>query len=264
MRLISTNCPGNGGLRDNMEYNILDEYSDGYEYDAENTSGDEINFYLGLAHEFGGPILDLACGTGRLTIPLAQAGYATTGLDIAAPMVEHGRRKGAGLPVQWHVADCRSFQLDERFALITMTGNSFQAFLTRPDQEAVLACIREHLQAGGIFAFEVRNPYLETFDTPQEEFWRSYTNRTGQTFDISTTQRYDKLAQVMDYTNYRRWQANGEEQLRITHLYMRFFYPQEMEALLYYNGLKVMRSYGDWALHPIAEDSPRMIYVCQA
>jgi SAM-dependent methyltransferase len=246
-----------------VEYNVLNEYDDAAEYDAENDAREGLDFYLGLAHEKGSPILDLACGTGWLTIPIARAGYATTGLDIAASMVEHGKRKAEGLAIDWYVGDCRSFQLNERFALITMTGNSFQAFLTRADQEAVLGRVREHLQPNGTFAFEVRNPYLETFDVLEEEFWRSFMNSAGQKVVISTMQQYDKPKQVMDYTIYRRWNVDGEDKVRVTHLWMRFIYPQEMEALLHYNGFKIVRSYGDWVLHPFAADSPCMIYVCQ-
>ena len=83
-----------------------EEYDDPAEYDLENgLDGPELPFYLSLAQETGGPVLDLACGTGFLTIPLAEAGLAVTGVDVAQNMLDHARRKAGALPIRWLHAD---------------------------------------------------------------------------------------------------------------------------------------------------------------
>ena len=108
----------------------------------------------------GGPLLDLACGTGRMALRLAAQGYAVTGVDIVPEMIAQARRKAAdqALSVEWVVADARTFQLGRQFPGIYMLMNAFQFFLTRADQEALFARVREHLLPEGCFLFETRNP----------------------------------------------------------------------------------------------------------
>ena len=107
-------------------------------------------------------MLEIACGTGRVSIPIARLGFAVTGLDIVPGMLERARSKSAGLPTRWVEGDARDFDLGERFRLIFLTGNAFQAFLTRADQEALLGRVRAHLHDEGLFAFETRNPRWRT------------------------------------------------------------------------------------------------------
>jgi ubiquinone/menaquinone biosynthesis C-methylase UbiE len=77
-----------------------------------------IAFYAALAQETGGPVLEIACGTGRVSIPIARLGLAVTGLDIVPGMLARARSKSAGLPMRWVEGDARSFDLGERFRLI--------------------------------------------------------------------------------------------------------------------------------------------------
>src|SRR5918997_6321626 len=140
-----------------MEQN-LEEFADPYTYDVEDNSDTGVAFYTALAHETGGPVLELAGGTGRVCIPIARLGFAVTGLDIVPGMIEQARRKSGDLPIRWVEGDARSFDLGEQFRLILLTGNAFQLFLTNADQEALLERVRVHLHDDGLFAFETRNP----------------------------------------------------------------------------------------------------------
>ena len=82
------------------EHNNLVEYEDPILYDCETHHFEPVGpFYLALAQRFGGSVLELGCGTGRYTIPLAQAGVEMTGLDIMPPMLERARQKAKGLPI---------------------------------------------------------------------------------------------------------------------------------------------------------------------
>jgi SAM-dependent methyltransferase len=257
---------------DDAEFSEYIEYTGAEEYDRENgLTGPELPFYLGLARAVGGPILDLACGTGFLTIPLAEDGFAVTGVDLAPEMLDQARLKSGTLPIRWVQADCRTLDLGEQFRLITLTGNAFQEFRTRRDQEGLLGAIRRHLAPDGLFAFETRFPRISELLTPAalsgewsgETLWRQYENVQGQTVTVSTLQRYDGVRQTVEYVIHQRWQEDGRAEVRTERAILRFVFPREMEALLHYNGLAIRDAYGDWDRQPLRGNSPRMIYVCQ-
>lgn len=250
----------------------LEEYTDAEEYDRENgTSGPDLDYYLDLARATGGPGLDLACGTGFLTIPFAEAGLAMAGVDRAPEMLALARRKAGALPIRWIERDVLRLDLGERFRLITLTGNAFQEFLTREDQEGLLGTVRRHLAPDGLFAFETRFPRASALFAPDapdgewsaEAVWRRFEDEQGRTVTVSTAQRHDALRQTVEYVIHRRWREGGRDAVRTEGATLRFVYPREMEALLHYNGLAIRDAYGDWDRRPLAGDSPRMIYVCQ-
>ncbi len=116
-------------------------------------------FYLEEAAK-GGPVLELACGSGRLTIPIAQSGVEVVGTDASLSMLEAARAKAAdaGVQVKFFQADMRNFDLPTRFALIILAGNSMQHLLTADDLKKCLACARGHLAPFGRLVFDVSNP----------------------------------------------------------------------------------------------------------
>ena len=270
-----------------IDHNNLEEFADPRDYDILDDTDTGVAFYAALAQETSGPVLDIACGTGRVSIPIARLGFAVTGLDIVPGMLEQARNKSAGLSTRWVEGDARTFDLGEQFRLIFLTGNAFQAFLTQPDQEALLARVAAHLHDEGLFAFETRNPrwaglevhdgdkdwrqqraaerqlfaYLETTD--EEEQWPTYTDVNGREVRVSRTQVYDHVAQVLHWTTYRRWRTDNQEQTKTTRIAVRFTFPQELTALLHYNGFTIIRQYGDWNLELLTAASPSIISVCR-
>lgn len=115
----------------------------------------EAPFYLAFARKLGGPVLDLGCGTGRVTLALAQAGLAVTGFDNAAKMLARVREKAAGVGISWVDADVRTFALGQRFRLIIEPGLAFQLLRDRADQSAMLTQVRRHLAPGGRFVLNL-------------------------------------------------------------------------------------------------------------
>jgi len=189
-------------------------------------------------------------------------------------MLERARSKSAGLPARWVEGDARAFDLGERFNLIFLTGNAFQAFLTNADQEALLGRVRAHLSDRGLFAFETRNPLLNqhgiregqfvSLETRErEEAWPSYIDPGGRKVRVSKTRVYDPVSQIMHWTTYRRWQEDGQEKIKVTRIALRYTFPQELAALLHYNGFSIIRRYGDWNLEPLIADSKSIIAVCR-
>jgi SAM-dependent methyltransferase len=245
----------------------LDEYVDPTIYDQESNEFEPDGpFYLALAQRLGGAVLELGCGTGRVTIPLAQQGIDITGLDLVRQMLRHARRKARELSVDvnWIEADIRSFRLGRRFSFVFESGATFQHLLTRPDQEAMLARVREHLVPDGRLVLSTIVPTADLLtNEPTEQHWFSYTNVQGRQVRVSGTERYDPIRQVKTETAYRRWQGDGgREIVRRAPLMQRYVFPQELEALLHYNGFAVTARYGDWDESELTDESRQLICVC--
>lgn len=118
----------------------------------------DIAFYVGLAGRWAPPVLELGCGTGRVTLAIADAGIPIVGLDRSAAMLREARCKaGTRRDVDWILADMRSFALRRRFGLIVIPFRSFMHLLTCDDQRAVLRCVHDHLEAGGVLALNIFN-----------------------------------------------------------------------------------------------------------
>lgn len=246
----------------------LEEFSDPPNYDIEEgeRSAPRIAFYCNLAKTVGGPVMEIACGSGLVTIPIAAQGLDITGIDLVRPMLEHARKKAEAqhLNIRWVEADARSFDLGAQYQFIYLTGNAFQAFLRREDQETLLTVVKRHLAPNGIFAFETRNPAgHDLTDQPEQEFDQSYTSVEGHLVSVFYTQRYDPLAQVMYWTLYRRWNDGEREHNKETRIACRFTYPQELQALLYYNGFQITQQYGNWDKEALSASSPSIISICK-
>ena len=143
---------------------------------------------LVLAERTGGPIVDLACGTGRTTLPLAAAGYEVVGVDLSEPMLAGARQKAREreLAVSFYSQDCRTLDLALQARLVTMPGNSFREFLTNKDQDDLLSSVGRHLSSGGLFVFETRFPSTANLNTGDgEQPWNTITDDQGRTIAIS-------------------------------------------------------------------------------
>jgi ubiquinone/menaquinone biosynthesis C-methylase UbiE len=250
---------------DSSEY--LEGYRDAQAYDLEEGGYDaDYPLTLALARELGSPLLDLACGTGTMAIRMAEQGFEVTGVDIISEMIELAQQKAQrqGVSIEWVVADARTFHLQKQFRFIYMLGNAFQHFLTRADHEALLACVREHLRPEGYFLFETRNPsprnLFETrFAEPQK-----YTMPDGRQYMLREQQEYDPITQIQHYTFHEHWLTpEGLQEKKKYRGALRYVFPQEIEALLFYNGFQIRSCYGSWQQEPLTATSRSMIYVCQ-
>lgn len=250
---------------DYSEY--LEGYRDAQAYDIED-GGYDADYPLTeqLAREFGGPLLDLACGTGTMAMRMAQLGFEVTGVDIVPEMIERASQKAQtqGVSIAWVVADARTFHLQKQFSFIYMLGNAFQHFLTRADLEALLARVRQHLHPQGCFLFGTRNPsprnLFETrFAEPQ-----MYTMPDGRQYVLREQQEYDPITQIQHYTFHEHWLTpQGMQEKKVYRTALRYIFPQEMEALLSYNGFEIRSCYGSWQQEPLTATSRDMIYVCR-
>ena len=133
-------------------------------YDAYVTAGFDIPFFLAWARRTGGPVLELMCGTGRVTLPLIEAGLDVTGIDRAAALNAHLRRKLAarGLTAAIHDMDVRGFDLGRRFGLVFIAFHAFAEILGEAERRFVWDAIRAHLRPDGRFILTLHNPAVRS------------------------------------------------------------------------------------------------------
>jgi ubiquinone/menaquinone biosynthesis C-methylase UbiE len=222
------------------------------------------HFYMEEARRTGGQALELACGSGRLTIPLAQAGVDIVGLDSSQPMLNAARVKASAASVMVNLvqADMRTFELSERFSTIYMAGNSLLHLLTKEDLKQCLQTVRRHLMSEGRFVFDVMNPnlHLLTRDGLQRyPVLRVRTPDRGQ-ITVEEVTNYDHSSQI----NHVIWylSAPDAQDFRVVEYLLRVIFPQELELLLEYCGLRMTARYGEFTREQFTSSSPRQICVC--
>ncbi len=250
-----------------IEYDPFEEFRDPQTYDLEDEGYyDDYPLTEQWARSLGGPLLDLACGTGRMALRMAKLGYQVTGVDLMPEMIEWARQKALrqGVSIDWVIADARTFQLQKQFPFIYMLENVFQFFLTRADQEAMLACVREHVLPQGCFLFETRNPSPRNLLQVRHPDPPKYTLPDGGQLVTTEEQYYDPMTQIQHETRHLTFlHKAGQQEEKTLRTALRYVFPQEMEALLYYNGFQIRSCYGSWQQEPLTATSPAMIYVCQ-
>jgi SAM-dependent methyltransferase len=240
----------------------LPEYQDAEQYDRENVWAADDDFYLELAKEIGGPILDAGCGTGRLTRAMAMAGLEVTGIDVTPEMLARARALSDGLEIDWMQGDVRTMQLGRRFRLITMTSHAFQHLLTDDDISSFFERARELLLDGGYLAFETRNYAAKSWGKSEEPVpWNSFQNTQGMWIDELLGGRYDPETGIEHLTFVRVTRESGEREESTSSL--RYLPLEHLNNLLRRHGFTVERQYGDWQKGPLGEDQPEIISICR-
>ncbi|MHC1695708.1 MAG: class I SAM-dependent methyltransferase [Eubacteriales bacterium] len=213
------------------------------------------DFYLTLSSQYGGKgVLDIACGTGALTLPLAAAGHDVSAFDLSEPMVEITRDKlsARGLSAEVFAADMTSFHAGRLFSLAIIARSGFMHLLTPRSQRSALLCVREHLCNGGILTLNTFQPHphsqAKQMDEGDYTLRAEYINKEGKRERIYNSISYDYMTQIMSGS----WRFDTlDEQgnvtdTRVRPLAMRQSYRQELEYLFELCGYEVRDVYGNY------------------
>ncbi|MEK4699382.1 class I SAM-dependent methyltransferase [Solibacillus sp. FSL R7-0668] len=238
----------------------LSKYANPGEYDK-TYKGYTADLAFIEAHLAGNPqaIIELACGTGRLAIPLAKQGHTVYGVDIDAGMLKFAQEKATAENLNIHLSlqDCTQLNLPIQSNFIYMTGNSFQHFLTNESQDALFDAVKKHLNPNGEFIFDTRNPILHELvegDCSEEAIVQQ-----GELTKVISREIYNPLTQILECTSTYITSKNEYQD----HINLRYTYPLELKRLLHQHGFELIALYGSWKKEVFDEKSVSMVVHAQ-
>jgi SAM-dependent methyltransferase len=232
---------------------------------------DDWPLYRAFADHGGGPILELGCGTGRLVVPLAEAGYEVVGVDRSPAMLARARAAVERAGVRAHATviedDMRTLGMvgQRLFSLAFCAINSFLHLGSQAEQLASLGAIFARLTPGGVLLLDLFPPHPDILDEYDGRLIHAGTYRdpaTGERIDKLSTTVLDSAEQRMDTTFfYDRLRADGRVERVAAPFTFRYVGRYELQLLLERVGYTDVAFYGSYDLEPFTAASDRMIAV---
>jgi ubiquinone/menaquinone biosynthesis C-methylase UbiE len=237
----------------------------------------EIDFYRGLARDAqarGQTVLEVACGTGRVSLRLAEEGVEIVGADLDEDMLQVARRKGENVSnIRWVRGDMRTLDLGETFGLIIVPGHSFQFMLTPEDQVQALATFKRHLKPGGLLLIHLDHQSVDwlgdLLGDLAGKFEKSRDVRHPRTHHLirrAHAWTYERSTQTATVVS--RWEEIADDGSVLQSwerkpMALHCVFPFEMEHLLARVGFAENVVYGDFLKNPLLESSSEMIWLAR-
>jgi len=255
--------------------NLYKKDSRYYDLDQRPALMADIPFYLEHAVRNRGELLEIGCGSGRVTIPLARAGHKVLGLEYSQSMLDVLRGKLTKLPIET-AAKIRLIQQDmccldlpQTFPLIIITGRSFQMLADEKKEITALKRIHRHLEDGGTFIFTTGNPktYLDLdWSDKSEQFeWQNIDPQTGNMVrSYHIREHLDREKQILyPLIVFRIIKKDGSEE-KIQHpLAWKYFTIEQLTRMVESNGFEIVETRGEFnGSKPIGQGI-EFIFVCR-
>ena len=229
----------------------------------------DVSFYVQLAEESGGPVLEMGCGTGRVLLPVARAGIPIHGMDGSPEMLAVLGEKLAREPdavkqrVSLAEGDIRTASAGNSFALVTAPFRVVQHLLTRADQRAWLQNVRRHLAPNGVLCFDVFQPnFAYIVESPEAKVEFDYVDaQTGVRSRRVVKRVHHPEWQLVDFEfEWTTTDSKGNQRDRsVASSTVRWFTRGEMENLLELEGYEISDYWGSFQREPFGEGSPEQI-----
>lgn len=243
-----------------------------YDYEWEELKED-IEFIGAECEKTGSPILELACGTGRITLPIAIRGHEVWGLDNSQEMLSFLKEKRRSLPAELaqriHIVygSMENFNFDRQFKSIILPFNSFLLLTSKQQQEQCLQSISKHLVHEGRFVVDIFSPRFELCAQEKSDirFLKHFYYPPAQQVVIQWEYVERNMAeQVMNIDFlYEIYDSHGSMERLTRSLRMAIIFRFEMQLLLEKNGFEIEEFYGNYDRSPFTKDSPQMIFICR-
>jgi SAM-dependent methyltransferase len=248
--------------------NPFDSFARLYDWEHDRYLAD-VDVHVAFARRFGGPVLELATGTGRLLAPLADAGFAVTGVDSSPAMLERARQRlqRQGLRATLVEQRLEALELADRFRTILLGLDSFGLLLNRDDQLKALRAARTHATHDGRLILDVSNGNVRGSSEPPEELLHDLTLPDAETgrpitkFILRRPQPSEQVDELMFF--YDEQDERGFLRRSMVELRLRWFTRFELELLLQNAGWHIDELYGNYDLAPYGPDSDRILIVAR-
>ena len=233
----------------------------------------DLPFYLELAERSPGPILEIACGTGRVLLPIARMGKKIHGVDNSRPMLKilenslAREQPEVREKVTLHEGDMRDFRLGAEFPLVIIPFRPMQHMHTVEDQVGALTSAAAHLSADGILAFDVFYPKFDVINARMGEEvmefeWSPGADSTEVVRRYFRKESVDKINQIFYFTFIYRTLRAGELVLEETEAFkLSYFTYLHLRALFLLAGLEPVAEYGSFAEAPLDNSAEQMIFL---
>jgi SAM-dependent methyltransferase len=248
--------------------NPFDRFARLYDWEHDQYLAD-VDVHLAFAARFGGPVLELACGSGRLLAPLARAGFAVTGVDSSPAMLERARQRldASGAQAQLVEQRIEALDLEGRFRTIIVGLDSFGLLLKRDDQLSALRAAKTHATHDGRLILDLSNGNLRGASEPPEELLHDMTLADPETgrpitkFVLRRPRPAEQLDELMFF--YDEQDQRGYLKRTMVELRLRWFTRNELELLLQAAGWQVDELYGGYDLAAYGPQSERLLIVAR-
>lgn len=235
----------------------------------------DVAFYSKAAKQYGDPVLELGCGTGRITLAIAEAGYRVVGLDISGKMLKRAAEKRSRLRreaqerIHLFQGDMTKFDLGEKFRSIIIPFRPFQHLLETEQQIQCLECIRRHLGPRGRLIADFFQTDAQHMHDPKfldESLLVEYDMPEGR--HVALSERVAAFRRALQRNDvemiFRVTHADGRQERLVMAWTLRYFFRYEVEHLLARCGFRIDALYGNFDGSPLQDVSPEMIFVATA
>ena len=257
----------------NMNENLYRNTAWLYDLDNRDIVSDDIPFYVDYAKQQNGEILELACGTGRVSLVLAREGFNITGLDLSNEMLDVFRQKLDNEPQsikdRINLVHCNmaKFKFDKKFALIISPFRAFVSLTDDNDISSALNCIREHLTDDGIFIVNMFNPRPvmdESWCYPETVQWERLDESTGNYVVKKTSGDKIDTENRIIYASlaYEVTDKDGNISRHLESLKLKYFYEHQLQTVIEKAGLTVKEKFGWYDKTTIEQTKRELIFVC--
>jgi ubiquinone/menaquinone biosynthesis C-methylase UbiE len=247
---------------------VFDRIARFYDHEQKEFTKD-IPFYLEYAKKYGGEVLELACGTGRILVPLARQGIKVTGLDASDEMLNICRKKIDGALKQTVTlvrGDMISFELPKRSSMVFVAFRSFQCLLTKEDQISCLQCVWKHLSGGGILIIDLFAPRHDLLAQVHRsmDLREFYDAENDVHVNRRADDKYDLARQTLHEDRFYEWtDKSGEFHCQKWSFDLSYLFRYEAELLIDKCGFRVEAVFGDFDRSPYDYFSGEQIFVAR-
>ncbi len=241
-----------------------------FDFEMRNKTQAEVRFYLGYLSKSSGPVLDLACGTGRLSIEFARNGFAVDSIDLSKYMLDEFEKKlemessEVRRNIRIIIGDISNFDLGANYPLIILP-QSFQALTNRQSALDCLRCVSNHLQEGGKFIINISKAPADKIDerciSQRWKLWETIENGSKISKYIQVTGADPGNKTIRYSCVYEKGNTDGTVEDVEDTIFLKYYTYGDFRDILTINGFSIIEEYGTYEKGPI-EMGNELIFVC--